>query len=105
MNIKLKSITHGLDGNYRGSEKDTANNYILEDAMCDFSMCVNSSCMTCVSGSTTRARDLSLLCIRTTGLGANTHTCLVTHFLLLHGDPVLTQTQCFHNYSHPLKHT
>lgn len=48
MNIKLKSIAHGLDENDRASEKNMANNYILEDAMCDFSMCVNSSHVTCV---------------------------------------------------------
>lgn len=41
----LKNIAHGLDGNYRDSEKDTVNNYILKmpcvwiQHVCEFLMC------------------------------------------------------------------
>lgn len=47
MNDKAESIAHGLGVNDRALEKDMGNNYILEDAMCDFSMCVNSLRVTC----------------------------------------------------------
>lgn len=73
LNINLKSTANGLDGNYRGSERHIANNYIFEGAMCDISMCVNSCvCDMCFPATVLKA-VIYLCCICKTGLGGNTH--------------------------------